>query len=66
MFFCDKGIAILRTKFGSFLALKQSVWHFFGLFSALFGFLLKFSSGNPGCDEVCFLDFGGCLDTFRF
>jgi len=30
-----------------FLAFKQSVWPFYGLFLALFGFLLKFSSGNP-------------------
>jgi len=31
-----------------FLAFKQSVWPFYSLFLALFGFLLKFSSGNPG------------------
>jgi len=28
MFLCDKGIAILQTKFGFFLAFKQSVWFF--------------------------------------
>jgi len=31
-----------------FLAFKQSVWPLSGLFSALFGFLLNFSSGNTG------------------
>jgi len=36
-----------QTKFGLFLVLKYSVWPFSGLWSALFGFLLKFSSGNP-------------------
>jgi len=48
--FCDKEMAIPQIKFGFFLAFKQSVWPFSGLFSALFGFLLKFSSGNP--DDV--------------
>jgi len=47
MFFCDKGMAIPQIKFGFFLAFKQSVWPFSGLFLALFGFLSKFSFGNP-------------------
>ena len=47
MFLCDKGITMPQTKFGLFLVLKYSVWPFSGLWSALFGFLLKFSSGNP-------------------
>jgi len=47
MFFCDKGIAIPQKRFGFFLAFEQCVWPFFDLFLALFGFLLKFSSGNP-------------------
>jgi len=46
--FCDKGMAIPHIKFGFFLAFKQLVWPFSGLFLALFGFLLKFPSGNPG------------------
>jgi len=37
-----------KKSLAFFLAFKQSVWPFSGLFSALFGFLLKFSSGNPG------------------
>jgi len=49
MFLCDNGMAIPQIKFGFFLAFKQSVWPFSGLFLALFGFLLKFSSGNPDC-----------------
>jgi len=47
MFFGDKGIAIPQLKFGFLLAFKQSIRPFAGLFLALFGFLLKFSSGNP-------------------
>ena len=46
--FCGKGMAIPQIKFGFFLAFKQSVWPVFGLFIVLFGFLLKFSSDNPG------------------
>jgi len=49
MFLCDNGMAIPQIKFGFFLAFKQSVWPFSGLFLALFGFLLKFSSGNLDC-----------------
>ena len=46
---CDKGMAILHIKCGFFLAFKQVVWPFSGVFLALFGFLLKFSSSdNPG------------------
>jgi len=44
-------MAILQIKFGFFLTFKQSVWPFFGLFFALFGFLLKFSSGNPAWSD---------------
>jgi len=47
--FCGKGKAIPQIKFGFFLAFKQSVWPFSGLFLALFGFLLKFSTGDPVC-----------------
>ena len=39
--FCDKGMAIPQT-----VGLA-----FFGLFFALFGFLLKFSSGNPALND---------------
>jgi len=46
MFLCDKGIAMPQRKFGYFLALTQSVWPFSVLSLALFGFLLKLSSGN--------------------
>jgi len=52
--FCDKGMAIPHIKFGFFLAFKQLVWPFSGLFLALFGFLLKFSSGNPACRQCRF------------
>ena len=44
--FRDKGIAISQTKFRFFLACKQKR---FGLFLAVFGFLLKFLSGNLEC-----------------
>jgi len=47
MFLCDKETTIPQIKFGFFLAFKQSVWTFSGLFLALFGFLLNFLSGNP-------------------
>jgi len=47
MFFCDKGTAIPQTRIVFFVAFKQPVWPFYGLHLALFGFLLKFSSGNP-------------------
>jgi len=40
-------MAIPQIKFGFFLAFKQAVYPFSGLFLAFFGFLLKFSSGNP-------------------
>jgi len=55
-------MAILQIKFGFFLAFKQSAWHFFGLFFVLFGFLLKFSSGNPGCAE-CVSISGYCFPS---
>jgi len=42
-------MAIPQIKFGFFLAFKQSVWPFPGLFLALFGFLLKLLSGNCDC-----------------
>jgi len=42
--------------FGFFLAFKQSVWPFSGLFSALYGFLLKLSSGNPGLETSGLVD----------
>jgi len=45
--FCDKGMAIPQIRFGFFLAFEQYVWPFSDLFLALFGYLLKFSSGNP-------------------
>jgi len=48
MLLCDKGIAIRQANFGFFQAIEQSVGFFPGLFLALFGFSLKFSSGNPG------------------
>jgi len=48
MFFCDKGIAIPQVKFGFFSGLQMVGLAFSGLFLALFCFLLKFSSGNPG------------------
>jgi len=51
--FCDKGMAIPHIKLGVFLAFKQSVWPFSGLFLALFGFLLKFSSRNPDFNVIC-------------
>ena len=51
--YCKQSLAFL-------LAFKQSVWPLFGLFFALFGFLLKFSSGNPGCAE-CFSISGCCF-----
>jgi len=54
MFLCDNGKAIPHIKFGFFLAFNQSVWPFSGFFLALFGFLLKFSSDNPGPDcQTC-------------
>jgi len=40
-------MAIPQIRFGFFLTFEKGVWPFFGLFLALFGFLLKFSSGNP-------------------
>ena len=52
MFCCDKGIAMPRTKFGFFLGLKYSVWPFSGLVLALFGFFLRFSSGNPDAESL--------------
>jgi len=49
MFLCDKEMTIPQIKFGSFFwPLTKLVWNFSGLFLALFGFLLKFSSGNFG------------------
>jgi len=42
-----------QIKFDFFLAFKQSVWPFPGLFLALLGFLLKFSSGNPEGKADC-------------
>ena len=45
--FSDKRMAIPWIEF-FFMDIKQSVWPFSGLFLALFGFLLKLSSGNPG------------------
>jgi len=52
-------MARLQIKFGFFLAFKQSVWP---LCFALFGFLLKFSSGNPGCAE-CVSISGHCFPS---
>ena len=49
-FLCDKRMAIPQIKFDFFLAFNPSVWPFSDLFLALFGFLLKFSSGNPVCN----------------
>jgi len=39
---------IPQIKFDFFLAFKQSVWCYSGLFLALLGIFLKFLSGNPG------------------
>jgi len=47
-FLCDKGMAIPQIKFGFFLAFKNQLSLFLASFRALLGFLLKFSSGNPG------------------
>ena len=52
MFLCGKGIAMPQTKFSFFLALQQLVWPLSGLFLALFGILLKFSPGNPACQQL--------------
>jgi len=48
MFVCDKGMTIPQITLGFFQVFNQSVWPFSGLILALFGFLLKFSSGNSG------------------
>ena len=60
--FCDKRMAILQIKFGYFSGLETVGLAFFGLFFALFGFLLEFSSGNPGCAE-CFSISGYCFPS---
>jgi len=52
MFFVTKEWQYRKQSLSFLLAFKQSVWPFSGLFLALFGFLLKFSSGNHGGPRV--------------
>ena len=58
MFLWQRKGQISQTKFGLFLAFNHLVWLFSGLFLALFGFLLKFSTGNPGQGQVAKLASG--------
>jgi len=48
MFLCNKGRAIPQIKLGFFLAFNKLFWLSSGLFLALFSFLSKYLSDNPG------------------
>jgi len=63
-------MTIPQIQFGFFMAFKQSVWRFYGLFLALFGFLLNCSSGNPASWPQAVLSWQGChigefIDRFQ-